>query len=140
MFIKLTSTATKAIAQTSFRSFSTTIAKMGVTKTTHTEGTGATPVKGDKVTIEYTGWLKDTSKPDNKGQQFDSSVGRGDFECKIGVGQVIKGWDDGVTQMKQGEKATLDITYDYAYGERGFSSVIPPKADLIFDVDLKKVN
>ncbi|KAI9741515.1 MAG: FK506 binding protein proline rotamase rapamycin-binding protein [Claussenomyces sp. TS43310] len=113
---------------------------MGVSKTVHREGSGIVPKPGDRVTIEYTGFLKDTSKPDNKGQQFDSSVGRGDFECKIGVGQVIKGWDEGVTTMKQGEKATLDITYDYAYGERGFAGAIPPRADLIFDVDLKKVN
>ncbi|KAJ4413483.1 FK506-binding protein 1B [Gnomoniopsis sp. IMI 355080] len=83
---------------------------MGVTKTTHQEGTGPQAQAGQTVTIEYTGFLKDTSKPDNKGKQFDSSVGRGDFVTKIGVGQVIKGWDEGVTQMKVGEKATLDIT------------------------------
>lgn len=70
MFIKLAGTATKALSQTSFRSFSSTVAKMGVTKTTHTEGSGVVPNKGDKVTIEYTGWLKDTSKPDNKGKQY----------------------------------------------------------------------
>ncbi|CAK7198183.1 FK506-binding protein 1B [Sporothrix eucalyptigena] len=99
---------------------------MGVTKTTHQEGSGATPNKGDRVTIEYTGYLKDTSKPDNKGNQFDSSVGRGDFVTAIGVGQVIKGWDEGVVQMKVGEKATLDITSDYGYGAR--------------DVHLKKIN
>ncbi|KAK1839043.1 peptidyl-prolyl cis-trans isomerase, partial [Colletotrichum chrysophilum] len=70
---------------------------------------------------------------------FDSSVGRGDFITRIGVGQVIKGWDEGVTTMKVGEKATLDITSDYAYGERGFTGHIPPRADLIFDVELKHV-
>ena len=113
---------------------------MGVTKTTHVEGTGAQPAVGQKVTIEYTGYLKDTSKPDNKGDKFDSSVGRGDFVTKIGVGQVIKGWDEGVTQMKVGEKATLDISSDYGYGARGFTGHIPPNADLIFDVYLKAVN
>ncbi|KAF3768178.1 hypothetical protein M406DRAFT_102097 [Cryphonectria parasitica EP155] len=112
---------------------------MGVTKTTHAEGTGAQPSVGQTVTIEYTGFLKDTSKPDNKGKQFDSSVGRGDFVTKIGVGQVIKGWDEGVTQMKVGEKATLDISSDYGYGARGFTGHIPPNADLIFDVHLKGV-
>ncbi|KND91100.1 FK506-binding protein 1B [Tolypocladium ophioglossoides CBS 100239] len=91
---------------------------MGVSKTTLTEGSGSQPVAGDTVTIEYTGWLKDTSKPNNKGAKFDSSVGRGDFVVKIGVGQVIKGWDDGVTQMKVGEKATLDISSDFGYGAR----------------------
>lgn len=64
---------------------------MGVTKQVHQEGSGAQPSKGQTVTIEYTGFLKDTSKPDNKGKQFDSSVGRGDFKTKIGVGQVIRG-------------------------------------------------
>ncbi|KJZ75450.1 hypothetical protein HIM_05146 [Hirsutella minnesotensis 3608] len=113
---------------------------MGVTKTTVTAGSGAQPTKGDTVTIEYTGWLKDDSKPDKKGNQFDSSVGRGDFVVKIGVGSVIKGWDEGVTQMRVGEKATLDITSDYGYGARGFPGAIPPNSALIFDVELKKVN
>ncbi|RSL71922.1 FK506-binding protein 1B [Fusarium duplospermum] len=121
------------------RNFSFTQAIMGVTKTTHVEGTGAVPTVGQTVTIEYTGFLKDESKPDNKGTQFDSSVGRGDFVVKIGVGQVIKGWDEGVTQMKVGEKATLDITPDYGYGARGFPGHIPPNSSLIFDVELKNV-
>ncbi|KAH8889760.1 peptidyl-prolyl cis-trans isomerase fkr-3 [Thozetella sp. PMI_491] len=113
---------------------------MGYTKTIHEHGTGATPKAGDTVTIEYTGWLKDESKPDKKGEEFDSSVGQGDFVTTIGVGQVIRGWDEGVLEMKVGEKATLDITSDYAYGERGFTGHIPPRADLIFDVYLKAVN
>ncbi|THV44883.1 hypothetical protein BGAL_0562g00030 [Botrytis galanthina] len=104
---------------------------MGVTKHILKEGTGPTPKNGDTVTIQYTGWLKDTSKGDTleaqKGNQqvpleaqfvFDSSVNRGAFVVQIGIGQVIKGWDEGVTQMKVGEKATLDITPDYAYGAR----------------------
>ncbi|RQM08759.1 hypothetical protein DH86_00002481 [Scytalidium sp. 3C] len=94
------------------RQFSSTAIIMGVTKTILQEGSGAIPKPGDNVTIEYTGYLKDTSKPDNKGAKFDSSVGRGDFVTRIGVGQVIKGWDEGVTTMKTGEKATLDITSD----------------------------
>ncbi|KAG5926279.1 FK506-binding protein 1B [Claviceps africana] len=111
----------------------------GVTKTTLKDGVGRQPAVGDTVTIEYTGWLKDETKPDKKGKQFDSSVGRGDFVVRIGVGQVIKGWDEGVTQMKVGEKATLDIASDYGYGARGFPGHIPPHAGLIFDVELKKV-
>ncbi|RYO86025.1 hypothetical protein DL764_009070 [Monosporascus ibericus] len=134
---------------------------MGVTKRVNEEGNGPQPAVGQTVTIEYTGWLKDTSKPDNKGAKFDSSVGRGDFVTRIGVGQVIKGWDEGVVQMKVGEKATLDITSDYGYGSRnlarqssfhglqlrfltmvnsGFTGHIPPNADLIFDVHLKSVS
>ncbi|KAG6084522.1 FK506 binding protein proline rotamase rapamycin-binding protein [Claviceps sp. LM220 group G6] len=111
---------------------------MGVTKTIIKEGSGAQPVKGNTVTIEYTGWLHDAAKPEGKGDKFDSSVGRGDFVVNIGVGQVIKGWDEGVTQMKVGEKASLHITADYAYGARGFPGHIPPNADLIFEVELKK--
>ncbi|KAI1848215.1 hypothetical protein JX265_011739 [Neoarthrinium moseri] len=112
---------------------------MGVTKTVHQEGSGPQAQAGQTVTIEYTGFLKDTTKPGNKGKQFDSSVGRGDFVVQIGVGQVIKGWDEGVTQMKVGEKATLDISSDFGYGARGFTGHIPPNADLIFDVELKNV-
>lgn len=113
---------------------------MGVTKTVNQEGSGASPNKGDLVTMAYTGYLKDTSKPDNKGFKFDSSVGKQDFVTKIGVGQVIKGWDEGVPTMKVGEKATLEISYDYAYGDQGFPGLIPARSDLIFDVELKKIN
>ncbi|CZR64943.1 probable peptidylprolyl isomerase (FK506-binding protein homolog) [Phialocephala subalpina] len=113
---------------------------MAVTKTVLKEGNGPSPRNGDNVTIEYTGYLKDTSKPDNKGDKFDSSVGRGAFQTPIGVGRVIKGWDEGVVTMKLGEKATLDITSDYAYGARGFPGHIPAHADLIFDVELQKIN
>jgi len=113
---------------------------MAVTKTILAEGNGPIPKTGDTVTIEYTGYLKDPSKPDMKGDKFDSSVGRGPFQTKIGVGHVIKGWDEGVTTMKLHEKATLDITSDYAYGERGFPGHIPANASLIFDVELQKIN
>ncbi|KFH42187.1 hypothetical protein ACRE_070710 [Hapsidospora chrysogenum ATCC 11550] len=83
---------------------------MGVTKTIISEGHGPQPTKGKVITMQYTGWVKDESKPDNKGFQFDSSVKRGDFVVPIGVGQLIKGWDEGVPTMKVGEKALLDIT------------------------------
>ncbi|CAG9980461.1 unnamed protein product [Clonostachys byssicola] len=113
---------------------------MGVVKTIREPGTGAQPTKGQTVTIEYTGWLKDTTKEENKGEQFDSSVGRGDFVVPIGVGRVIRGWDEGVVQMKVGEKATLDISSDFGYGTRGFPGAIPANSDLIFDVELKKLD
>ncbi|KAF4423785.1 peptidylprolyl isomerase [Fusarium acutatum] len=122
------------------RNFSFTQAIMGVQKTIISEGSGPSPQVGQKVTIQYTGWIKDESKPDNKGDQFDSSVGRGAFVVQIGVGQVIKGWDEGVTQMKLGEKALLDITPDYGYGARGFPGAIPPNATLLFEVELQKIN
>ncbi|KAM0195283.1 hypothetical protein ACHAPI_006588 [Fusarium lateritium] len=112
---------------------------MGVEKTIIKEGSGPIPQARQKVTIEYTGWIKEEGKPENKGSQFDSSVGRGDFVVTIGVGQVIKGWDEGVTTMKVGEKALLDITPDYGYGARGFPGAIPPNSTLLFEVELKDV-
>ncbi|KAK3712578.1 Fork head 1 [Vermiconidia calcicola] len=118
---------------------------MGVTKKQISPGNGQDkPKAGDNITMEYTGVLEDKSKSDGKGKQFDSSVGRGDFKTKIGVGQVIKGWDEGILSvdggMTLGEKATLTITGDYAYGDRGFPGLIPPNATLIFDVQLKGIN
>ncbi|KAK6591269.1 peptidyl-prolyl cis-trans isomerase fkr-3 [Botrytis cinerea] len=86
---------------------------MGVTKHVLKEGTGAIPKPGDTVTIQYTGWLKDTTKGDTLESQKGQPIR---FFC----------WDEGVTQMKLGEKATLDITPDYAYGAR--------------DVELQKIN
>lgn len=86
---------------------------------------------GDTVTMHYTGTFK------KDGAKFDSSRDRGQpFVTKIGVGQVIKGWDEGVPLMSLGEQCKLDISYDFAYGEGGYAGVIPPKADLIFDVRL----
>merc|ERR1712032_213387 len=111
------------------------LAAMGVTKEIIKEGDKTNfPKKGDKVTMHYTGTLK------NGGKQFDSSVGKGPFETKIGVGQVIKGWDEGVVQMSLGEKAVLTMTADYGYGASGAGGVIPPNADLVFEVELLKIN
>ncbi|KAL8799853.1 MAG: hypothetical protein Q9182_005602 [Xanthomendoza sp. 2 TL-2023] len=94
---------------------------MGVTRKVLKEGNGTDiPKKGDQVTIEYTGNLYDEEEADNdyRGKQFDSSVGRGDFKTEIGVGKVIRGWDEGVTEMSLGEKSVLTISGDYAYGDR----------------------
>ncbi|KAK1759299.1 hypothetical protein QBC47DRAFT_101995 [Echria macrotheca] len=112
---------------------------MGVQRIVLTSGNGVRPVRGQTVTIEYTGWLKDTTQPDQKGTCFDSSVGREDLITTIGVGNLIRGWDEAVLDMSVGEKAILDITSDYAYGERGFRGHIPPNADLIFEVHLKSI-
>ncbi|XP_071481634.1 peptidyl-prolyl cis-trans isomerase FKBP1B-like [Diadema antillarum] len=106
---------------------------MGVDVEVIKPGDGKTfPVKGRTVQVHYTGTL-------TNGKKFDSSRDRGKpFEFKIGEGQVIKGWDEGVAQMSQGERAKLTCTPDYAYGARGYPPVIPENATLIFDVELLK--
>lgn len=97
-------------------------------------GTGAEPKTGQTCVMHYTGWLYDNGA---KGKKFDSSVDRGKpFEFTIGVGQVIKGWDEGVASMKVGGKRTLIIPAALGYGARGAGGVIPPNATLLFDVEL----
>jgi peptidylprolyl isomerase len=96
-------------------------------------GTGAQPQKGQTVTVHYSGYLVD-------GKKFDSSVDRGQpFSFVLGVGQVIKGWDEGVATMKVGGKRKLTIPPELGYGPSGSPPVIPPNAVLIFDVELLSV-
>ena len=102
-------------------------------------GTGAEARSGS-VQVHYTGWLHDPSQADGHGKKFDSSVGRGQpFEFRLGAGQVIRGWDEGVAGMKEGGKRTLIIPPEMGYGARGAGGVIPPNATLVFDVELVKV-
>ena len=95
------------------------------------EGTGEKVTKaGDTISVHYTGKLED-------GTKFDSSVDRGTpFEFTIGEGQVIAGWEQGLLDMKVGEKRTLTIPSEMGYGAQGAGGIIPPNATLIFDVEL----
>jgi FKBP-type peptidyl-prolyl cis-trans isomerase FkpA len=98
------------------------------------EGTGEAAKAGNTVSVHYTGTLKDN------GKKFDSSLDRGEpFKFKLGAGMVIKGWDEGVAGMKVGGKRKLIIPAKLGYGERGAGNVIPPNADLVFEVELLKI-
>ncbi len=93
-------------------------------------GNGATAKAGQSVVVHYTGWL-------TSGQKFDSSVDRNDpFDFRLGAGQVIAGWDQGVAGMQVGGKRKLTIPPNLAYGSRGAGGVIPPNATLVFEVEL----
>ena len=95
-------------------------------------GIGPEAHNGQNVKVHYTGWL-------TTGKKFDSSVGGRPFGFKIGAGEVIKGWDEGVAGMKVGGKRQLRIPPDLAYGAKGYPGVIPPNSTLIFDVQLVSV-
>ena len=95
-----------------------------------TVGNGTTATAGQSVSVHYTGWL-------TNGQKFDSSVDRNDpFEFRLGAGQVIPGWDQGVAGMQVGGKRKLTIPPNLGYGARGAGGVIPPNATLVFEVEL----
>jgi FKBP-type peptidyl-prolyl cis-trans isomerase FkpA len=99
-----------------------------------TSGNGASPKRGDTITVHYTGWLTDGSK-------FDSSVDRDEpFSFILGAGQVISGWDQGVATMRVGDKTRFTIPPHLAYGEQGYPGAIPPNATLIFEVELLSIS
>jgi len=96
-------------------------------------GDGKEAVKGALITTQYTGWLED-------GTQFDSSWDKGrPFQCVIGTGRVIKGWDQGLMGMKVGGKRKLFVPAHLAYGERQIGAHITPNSNLIFEIELLEV-
>lgn len=108
----------------------TVTTESGLTYLDMTAGTGRLAELGDMASVHYTGWLAD-------GKKFDSSVDRKEpFSFRLGAGQVIKGWDEGVMGMKIGGKRKLTIPPQLGYGARGAGGVIPPNATLTFDVEL----
>mmetsp|Transcript_14638 Transcript_14638/g.20819 ORF Transcript_14638/g.20819 Transcript_14638/m.20819 type:complete len:110 (-) Transcript_14638:18-347(-) len=109
---------------------------MGLTKQVITPGDGLNyPKRGDRLTMHYVGKLASNE------MVFDSSVRKGrPFVFTIGIGAVIRGWDEGVMQMSLGEKSVLYLTSDLCYGKEGAGGVIPPNCDLNFEVQLLKIN
>jgi len=103
-------------------------------------GTGAEAAAGRRATVNYTGWIYDPAQAENKGRQFDSSIGPGrtPFVLTLGAGQVIPGFDRGVTGMRVGGARRVVIPPDLAYGTRGQGD-IPPNATLVFDIELLEV-
>lgn len=100
-------------------------------------GTGELATAGKTITVHYTGWVYDEAAPNHHGNKFDSSRDRNlPFEFPLGGGQVIPGWDYGVEGMKVGGQRMLIIPPAMAYGSGGAGSVIPPNAQLVFDIEL----
>ena len=101
-------------------------------------GTGQEAMNGDILSVNYTGWLYDPDAPENKGDQFDSSVGRAPFEFTLGVGAVIAGWDRGLLGMRVGGRRIIVIPPELGYGADGSPPRIPGNATLLFDVDIRQ--
>ena len=115
-------------------------AKPAYTRTDLKIGTGREAQKGKGISVNYTGWLYDPSRPNMQGRMFDSSKDRGPFNFVLGVGQVIPGWDQGFDGMKVGGRRRLIIPPALAYGVDGAGGgIIPPNATLVFEMELLDV-
>jgi FKBP-type peptidyl-prolyl cis-trans isomerase FkpA len=101
-------------------------------------GTGAEAAAGNTVTVHYTGWFYDPTKPDQKGVQFDSSAGGSPVTFTLGAGSVIPGWDQGIPGMKVGGLRRLVVPPSLAYGSARYGP-IPPNTTLVFEVELLAV-
>ena len=128
--LKMFQTGSKLNIQ-DFKKFENT----GILHSTIKEGSGIYPIRGETVSVHYTGWLLEGN--DTLGKKFDSSVDRGQkFEFPVGLGYVIPGWDLMVSDMKPGEKRIVVLPSDMAYGQRGAGALIPPYATLVFEIEL----
>lgn len=122
------------LAAAAFAAQKTVTTRSGLKYVDLKAGTGETAAKGQRVKVHYTGWLYENGK---RGKKFDSSVDRGKpFVFRLGAGEVIKGWDEGVQGMKVGGKRDLIIPSNLGYGSRGFPGVIPPNSTLNFEIEL----
>ena len=100
-------------------------------------GTGPAARRAARLTVHYTGWLYDSSQPDSKGKQFDSSVGSEPFTFRLGTGEVIRGWDQGFEGMRVGGRRRLIVPPDLGYGSMGTpDGSIPGNAGLVFEMEL----
>ncbi len=98
-------------------------------------GTGTQAVAGNRITVAYTGWLYNSTRPDGKGTQFETNS----YQFTVGVGAVIRGWDQGVPGMRVGGQRRLVLPPELAYGSAGAGNTIPPNASLVFDITLISV-
>ena len=125
-----------ATAETAEVSMDTVTTETGLKYIDLKLGEGAEATAGQRVSMHYTGWLKDDTAEEGKGTKFDSSHDRNQpFQFALGARQVIAGWDEGIQGMKVGGQRRLIIPAALGYGDRGAGGVIPPGADLIFDVE-----
>jgi peptidylprolyl isomerase len=126
-------TATTAPAASASPTPETVKTASGLKYIDYVVGTGLQPQKGQTVFVHYSGYLTD-------GKKFDSSLDRGQpFSFELGAGKVIQGWDEGLSTMKVGGKRRLIVPPQLGYGPSGVSNVIPPNAELVFDVELLAV-
>ncbi|HEX8613314.1 MAG TPA: FKBP-type peptidyl-prolyl cis-trans isomerase [Telluria sp.] len=102
-------------------------------------GTGAEAALGKGINVHYTGWLYDSAKPDNKGTQFESTVGKQPVAFMLNKGTLIEGWTDGIPGMKAGGKRTLTIPSSKGYGATG-KGPVPANTGMVFDIELISVN
>jgi FKBP-type peptidyl-prolyl cis-trans isomerase FkpA len=128
--------AISACGGSSTSSTTTTTSSAPYTQTDLVVGTGAAAAVGSRVTVNYTGWLYDSSKTEGKGTQFDTGTG---VAFTLASGSLIEGWVRGVSGMRVGGSRRLIIPPDLAYGSAGRAPSIPPNATLVFDIALTGV-